>query len=100
MTRITIIKDDSFVGIDGEFYKVDCSDLPANFHALQWYGNEGEVEWKGNPKPQNTFITSLQSYQKYIDRWNQAKDKHEAELAANLAAEANVSSNVASSNVA
>ena len=100
MTRITIVKDDSFVGIDGEFYKVDCSDLPENFHALQWYGNAGEEEWDGIPKPENTFITNLSKYQKYIDRWNTAKAEHEAEIAAFLAAQANLSSNVTSSNVA
>ena len=85
MTRITIIKSDSHVGIDGQFFPVDCSDLPENFHALQWYGTLGEVEWLGNPKPQNTEIISIAPYQKYIDRWNAAKTAYEAQIAAMLA---------------
>lgn len=69
--RVTIVKDDSVVGIDSVFYKIDCSDLPNNFHAFQWYDDEGygEEEWKGSPKPENTIINSLSKYQIYIDRW-------------------------------
>lgn len=70
MKRLTIIKDDNSVGIDGKFYTIDCSSLPANFHALQWYDNVGEIEWLGNPKPRNTPVNSLTEYQKFIDEWN------------------------------
>lgn len=72
--KVTIIKEDSVVGIDRVFRKVDCSDLPNNFHAFQWYDdqNYGEEEWNGNPKPTNTIVESLQKYQIYIDRWNAA----------------------------
>lgn len=80
MIRMTIVKDDNIVGIDGIFYSVDCSHLPENFHALQWYGNEGEVEWKGIPKPQNTIINSLDDYMVYVSMWNDAKDKIILEL--------------------
>lgn len=82
MSRITIVKNDNQVGIDGVFLPVDCSDLPQNFHALQWIDTEGEVEWNGKPKPQNTEITSLKPYQKYIDRWNEVK--HMLEMEAEL----------------
>ena len=73
--------------IDGEYQKVDCSDLPVDFHALQWNNGSGEVEWKGSPKPENTKITSLDPYQKYITRWNAEKARKEAEYAAMLAAQ-------------
>lgn len=80
MNRLTIVKEDNMVGVDGEFYVVDCSSLPANFHALQWYGNEdepyGEVEWNGRPKPPNTFIDNLNDYQNIIDAWNVAKENY------------------------
>lgn len=81
MKRLTIIKDDNTVGIDGLFFEIDCSDLPSNFHALQWYedNNQGEVEWKGTPKPQNTLITDLIEYQKYVDSWNTIKTSMESE---------------------
>jgi hypothetical protein len=70
MRRLTIIKADNMVGIDGVFYNIDCSALPANFHALQWDRNSGEIEWAGLPKLPNTKINSIDKYQKYIYEWN------------------------------
>lgn len=77
--RLTIIKPDNCVGIDGEFYTVDCSGLPDNFHALQWDGDVsvGEIEWSGRPKPQNTVIEELCQYSAYIDAWSAAKQAAE-----------------------
>ena len=73
MNRLTIIKVDNTVGVDGNFLPIDCSSLPENFHALQWNQNTsmGEVEWNGNPKPQNTIITELGQYQTFVDQWKQ-----------------------------
>lgn len=71
MNRFTIIKNDNKVGVDGLFFDIDCSSLPANFHALQWNENDsvGEVEWTGNPRPENTIITSLGQYASFLDAW-------------------------------
>ena len=45
--NITIIKDDHTVYEDGvAVMGVDLSDLPADFHALQWDGKVGHIEWK------------------------------------------------------
>jgi hypothetical protein len=64
--RLTIIPVDSFVALDGDssHRPLDLSDcnIPANVHALQWYGTEGELEFVDNPdrtKPQNEIITVL-----------------------------------------
>lgn len=75
MKRVTIVKEDNIVGIDGEFYTVDCSSLPANFHALQWYAddNAGEIEWTGRPKPSNTEIDNIDEYKTLIDAWHVEK---------------------------
>lgn len=98
--RLTIIKSDNTVGIDGKFLPIDCSALPADFHALQWDGSEdgingnGEVEWVGRPKPANTEITSLVEYFSYVETWrveknriDEEKAREEAELAAQRAAQ-------------
>lgn len=90
--RLTIIKADNAVGIDGEFLTVDCSALPANFHALQWEGPEngiggdGEAEWAGKPKPANTEVVDLGEYYAYAEAWRAEKARIEAEQAAQLAA--------------
>ena len=52
INHLTIIKPNNLVGVDNKFTEIDCSSLPANFHALQWNENtsSGEIEWTGNPK--------------------------------------------------
>lgn len=80
--HLTIIKSDNAVGVDGLFYTIDCSELPANFHALQWDGPEsgeggaGEVEFNGKPKPPNEEITDLGGYYVYYEAWQVEDYKH------------------------
>ena len=71
MKRLTIVKADNTVYIDGKARIVDCSSLPENFHALQWYEDElfGEIEMDGRPKPPNVEINNIQDYQSFIDAW-------------------------------
>lgn len=78
--RLTIVKRDNLVGIDGDFFTVDCSGLPDDFHALQWYGTWGEVERTGRPRPPNEEIKSLNPYQGIIDAWGAAKKHFEERL--------------------
>ena len=85
--RVTIIKEDNRVVVDGESHTVDCSDLPANFHALQWYGDNGEIEHSTvrcehcgtRSKKMNEPAADLGPYQKYVDAWRVAKAKAEAD---------------------
>ena len=72
--RLTIIKEDNGVYVDGEFLSVDCSELPSNFHALQWNGLSGHIEFVNNIKPPEP-ISDVTPYQIYIDRWNIAKEE-------------------------
>lgn len=85
MKRLTIIKDDSLVGVDGVFFKVDCSKLPQNFHALQWNAEEslGEIEWAGKPRPPNSTITSISEYASYVNEWRKMKLAQDALIASN-----------------
>ena len=56
--NITIIKDDQAVYEDGvAVMGVDLSDLPTDFHALQWDGNVGHIEWKTVTTP-NQSVSS------------------------------------------
>jgi hypothetical protein len=89
--KLTIVADDNAVGIDGEFFSpLDLTGLDPNIHAVQWYGEYGEVEYKtrlvdGRPvKPENTFIVDVSGFQFAIAAWNTAKAEMEA---ANVAAE-------------
>lgn len=79
--RVTIIKDDNIVSIDGEGRTVDCSALPVNFHALQWTDISGEVEYRvmrcehcsARSKKGNSIISDLSPYMPYIDAWHVAE---------------------------
>lgn len=79
--RVTIIRDDNAVIVDGERHTVDCTGLPADFHALQWSGFAGEVEYvvtrcehcNVRSKKGNVLISDLAPYQKYVDAWRGVK---------------------------
>ena len=78
--RVTIIKDDNTVNVDGVRHDVDCGALPADFHALQWDGDAGEIEYRmtrcdhcsARSKKSNEFIRDLSPYQTYVDAWRVA----------------------------
>jgi len=79
--QLTIIKGDNTVIVDGEGYKVDCTALPAGFHALQWDGDSGEVEYAmtrcdhcgARTKKGNEIISDVSQFQPYVDAWGVAK---------------------------
>lgn len=78
--RLTIVADDGAVGVDGEFFSgLDLSALDPAIHAVQWYGEFGEVEFKtvfqnGKPHhPENQYITDVSPYQFAVDAWEAAK---------------------------
>jgi hypothetical protein len=75
--RVTIIPEDGFVSIDGKGHSdLDLSFLPASVHAVQWYGEDGEVEHvdERGRAVQNEEITDLTPYQGAIDAWQQAEN--------------------------
>jgi hypothetical protein len=75
--RLTIIREDNAVIVNGERYTVDCSGLPANFHALQWAGEDGEVEYSlvqcahcgTRSKKPNEQVRDFARWQPYVDQW-------------------------------
>lgn len=94
--KLTIVADDSAIGVDGAFFApLDLAQLDPTVHAVQWYGEYGEVEYKTRfengalIKPENLLIMDLTPYQFAIDTWNAAKEAAiVAEAAAAAAAEA------------
>ena len=67
--RVTIIRDDSLVGIDGQFRQVDLSGLPDGIRAVQWNGTGGHVEYDEAP---NTALPHITGFQLFIERWEAA----------------------------
>tara|TARA_R110000765_G_scaffold179214_1_gene285036 strand:+ start:790 stop:1104 length:315 start_codon:yes stop_codon:yes gene_type:complete len=58
MSNYTVIKADTAIYKDGDStFSCDMSGLPDDFHALQWDGTNGEIEYIGNVKP-NLVVSS------------------------------------------
>ena len=71
--RVTIIRHDGFVSVDGHgIGGIDMSGLSPSIHALQWYGQTGEVEYATDRF--NEEISDLSPFQFIIDRWTEARD--------------------------
>lgn len=85
--RVTIIRDDNAVIVDGVPHTVDCSALPTDFHALQWGGSKGEIEYRmtrcehcgARSKKGNVLLIDLSPYQTYVDAWRVADTAAKAE---------------------
>ena len=79
MTTLTIIKDDSFVKVDGVgLESIDCSSLATNIHAIQFDGTNGHVEY--NDGTSNLAITAISDYSAITDLWTSAKATYDTEI--------------------
>lgn len=79
--RVTIIKNDGVVTVDGiSFGEIDMSSLAENFHALQWYGAVGDLELNDSNTRQhsNVEVTSLDDFAAILDQWNAKKAEADA----------------------
>jgi len=85
--RVVIVPNDNAVFIDGFMYLVDLAELrEQGVHAVQWYGEFGEVEYTTAWRPDegrhhrepNKPISSLEEFQKYIDAWMECRKRAEA----------------------
>lgn len=67
--KLTIIREDGFISIDGQYAHIDLTDMPEDFHALQWSEQSGEIERQGL---MNQPIDSLEDFQPWIIRGQEA----------------------------
>lgn len=82
--RLTIIADDACIYIDDiSYHGLDLSELDPLIHAVQWYGEYGEIEYKSSfvngviEKPANKYITDISNFGWAIDLFNAAKTANE-----------------------
>lgn len=67
--RVTIIRDDGVVGVDGVFRAVDLSALASGIRAVQWDGTMGHVEYDNST---NGMLDNINAFQPFIDLWTAA----------------------------
>jgi len=67
--RITIVRDDNMVGVDGIFRRNDLSAMPAGVRAVQWNGLSGHIEYDD---ASNMPLQDISDFQVFIDRWEAA----------------------------
>lgn len=68
--KVTIVPNDEFIYLDGVAYHLPSVKKLTRFHAIQWDGEEGHVEYvqvKGEEFKPNERITTISSFQTYID---------------------------------
>jgi hypothetical protein len=79
--KVTIIPADGFVSVNGEgFSNLDLSFMDSTIHAIQWYGEDGEIERKNSRGNiiANESITSLEPFQAALDIWQSVKNETNA----------------------
>jgi hypothetical protein len=72
--RVTIIPSDNIVAVDGKVFRVDCSSIDPDIHAVQWYGAlGGEIEYKapvdGGARLPNENISDFAPFQPVVNLW-------------------------------
>lgn len=75
--RISIIPADGIVAVNGMSVSgLDLSFLAEEIHAIQWYGERGEVEFRTDLygyKKMNEKIDSLKPFEKAVDLFEQVQ---------------------------
>jgi hypothetical protein len=84
--RISIIRDGCVVSIDGESYgNVDLGGLAETIHAVQWYGERGEIEHKDpvtHKMIANEEISDFEQFAFVVPAWSARKSQIQSEIAA------------------
>lgn len=76
--RITIVREDNVVVVNGKAHTVDLSSMHPYLSAVQWYGETqtGEMEFiqtPGQPFALNIPITSIDGWKAAIEAWDAAE---------------------------
>jgi hypothetical protein len=75
--RVSIVPEDGSVIKDGVGYVgIDLSFIDPSVHAVQWYGEEGEIERQDERGRiiANEVITSMELFQPALDAWQVVHD--------------------------
>ena len=89
--KVTIIRADNTVQIEGKAHWVDCSALPAYVRVIQWDEGKGEMEFVNDGRDTKSFMpnlpfTDFDRIKFLVDGWDEAERLAQARAAADEAA--------------
>lgn len=73
--KVTIVRPDNTIIVDGVARTVDCSVLPSAHRVIQWLGESGWIEFEQTPGTDhlaNMPLASFEAYQEFVDAWEDA----------------------------
>jgi hypothetical protein len=70
--RVTVIKEDGVIGVDGVYRDVDLSEMAPAIRVVQWNDAAGHIEYEDGVTA-NMVISSIDDVQAYIDLWTAAE---------------------------
>ena len=80
--QVTVVTADNVVIVDGEGYRIDCSDLvEKGITAIQWQHTDGHIEYRTtrkdgiNSREPNLLINEFRHVQPYAMRWSEEKTR-------------------------
>lgn len=76
--RVTVIPQDKFIQIDGVGFEPIEFDYDEGVHAIQWYGEDGHIEFVTPDGGVMTTPVSSMEVQPYIEAWRAEKERIEA----------------------
>jgi hypothetical protein len=80
--RVSVAIEDNVVAVDGRGFRVDCSGLDREIHAIQWYDTYGEIEYRSrwlpkekrwDRKPNEHFDDFFSQFSTLVQSWEQAR---------------------------
>ena len=78
MHRVSVISEDQLVIVDGVVVKIPTASYDPEVWAIQWRGNQGEMEFMPSLHKQNRKLTAddYESVVKpYVDAWQAERDR-------------------------
>jgi hypothetical protein len=72
--KLTIIKDDNAVYLDGKSFSNLNLTVPTNIHALQWNNDFGHIEYVNSEKPNETINELPEWTSNCLNAWQNAFD--------------------------
>lgn len=81
--RLTYIREDKIVGIDGVFYTIDNSNFDQEIDVIQWYDTSGEIEYVDRQKIPNKVFDDELLIKSLVELWKEKSEEEKNSIDSN-----------------